>query len=592
MSSATDKVAVLQRTVERERAARRSAESLLESKSSELYDSNQELVNAQEALERKVGERTIELRDARDAALELMEERTNFLARISHELRTPLNSIGGIVQLLLQENLKETHRRKLKTVYESSEILLSLINELLDFTKLEAGETTVDMQPTDVSQIVASAVDMLTEDASLKDIALYSQVRAGLPSRLMVDASKFRQIVHNLLGNAVKFTNEGSVTVQLEVTGQDELLLCVRDTGVGIASDRLDKIFLPFKQSDEGQKVYSGGTGLGLSIVQRWCSLMGGQVSVESELGRGSTFTVRLPAVEPKEGSAVAKEIVQSSTTVQLGDMSSADRRLDQFANMGRLKPLRILVADDNETNRDVIEMQLEYLGYTADYVANGEEVVRAVLEHSYDVVLLDIFMPVMDGEEACRSIRGISDLVQPCIIAVTASAMPGDRERYLAGGMDHFLPKPLSPLALAQLLSDLDAPTQSAAVLDVTSADRDLGDSPYIDMDELEKRLGNMVLPMLGKVGPTFVNELPVRLQRLKLARETKAIEELASIFHSLKGSSSSTGALRMAALCEDAEIRSRRGELVSEKAVELIVKCAQFSSAELSAIVEELSG
>jgi len=276
VSSASDKVAALQRTVERERAARRSAESLLESKSGELYDSNQELIEAQEALERKVDERTIELRDARDAALELMEERTSFLARISHELRTPLNSIGGIVQLLLQENLTEPHRRKLKTVYDSSEVLLTLINELLDFTKLEAGETTVDLQPTDVGQIVASTVDMLTEDAGLKDIALYSQVRAGLPSKLMVDASKFRQIVHNLLGNAVKFTSEGSVTIQLEVTKQDELLLSVRDTGVGIASDRLGKIFLPFKQSDEGQRVYSGGTGLGLSIVQRWCSLMDG----------------------------------------------------------------------------------------------------------------------------------------------------------------------------------------------------------------------------------------------------------------------------------------------------------------------------
>ena len=256
--------------------------------------------------------------------------------------------------MLLQENLTAAHRKKLKTVHDSSEVLLTLINELLDFTKLEAGETTVDLQPTDVSQIVASTVDMLTEDAGLKDIALYSQVRAGLPSRLMVDASKFRQIVHNLLGNAVKFTNEGSVTIQLEVTRQDELLLSVRDTGVGIASDRLEKIFLPFKQSDEGQRVYSGGTGLGLSIVQRWCSLMGGDVSVESELGRGSTFTVRLPAVEPEESSSTAREIAESPTAADFAGTPSTDRRLDQFADMGRSKPLRILVADDNETNRDV----------------------------------------------------------------------------------------------------------------------------------------------------------------------------------------------------------------------------------------------
>ena len=591
MSAGSKKIAALQRTVERERTARRSAESLLESKSSELYDSNQELVAAQEALERKVEERTTELRDARDAALELMEERTNFLARISHELRTPLNSISGIVQLLLQENLTEIHRKKLKTVYDSSKVLLTLINELLDFNKLEAGETTVDLQPTDVSQIVTSTVDMLASEAGLKDIALYSQVRAGLPSKLMVDASKFRQIVHNLLGNAVKFTSEGSVTIGLEVTQQQELLLSVRDTGVGIASDRLERIFLPFKQSEEGQRVYSGGTGLGLSIAQRWCALMGGEISVESELGQGTTFTVRLPAIEPQESSAMIAEIVGSSSAAELAGTPSADRRLDQFANMGRGKPLRILVADDNETNRDVVAMQLEYLGYSADYVANGEEVVRAVLEHKYDVVLLDIFMPVMDGEEACRSIRAIPGLVQPCIIAVTASAMPGDRERYLAGGMDHVLSKPLSPFALAQLLSDLDAPAQLAAVIEVSSADRDIGDSPYIDMNELEQRLGKMALLMLRKVGPTFISELPARLQRLKHAHENRAIEELASIFHSLKGSSSSTGALRLAALCEDAEIRSRRGELVSEKTVDLVIECGQFTSTELSKIVEEMS-
>ena len=255
---------------------------------------------------------------------------------------------------------------------------------------------------------------------------------------------------------------------------------------------------------------------------------------------------------------------------------------------MGRNKPLRILVADDNETNRDVVEMQLDYLGYTADYVANGEEVVRAVLEHNYDVVLLDIFMPVMDGEEACRSIRGMNDLLQPCIVAVTASAMPGDRERYLASGMDHFLPKPLSPFALAQVLSDLEAPTRSG--LDIAQSQPDVGDSAYIDMEELKRRLGKMVMPMLGKVGPTFISELPSRLQRLKLAQETKALDELASIFHSLKGSSASAGALRMAALCEDAEIKSRRGELVSEKTVDLVIKCAQLSSAELSGIVESL--
>jgi len=600
------KLDVLQRALQREKRSRKAAENLLESKSSELYETNQHLSEAREVLEQKVVERTVALRDARDNAVRLMEERTVFLARISHELRTPLNSILGIVQLMLQEESRDMERRKLETVNASSNVLLTMINEILDFTKIEAGETVVENVATNVSEIVDEAVDMLTHTATAKGVALYTQKRAGFPEQVVTDPSRLTQIVLNLLSNAVKFTSEGSVTINLDVIEEpsSELVLSITDTGVGVHPDRLENIFQPFKQSTEGQMVHSGGTGLGLAIVQRSVQLLDGSIAVESSLGQGSTFTVRLPlGAIPLESSSTPLASTGSKSPLaggsRMGD-AAVKGAVDELAlhrQMGLTAPLRILVADDNEMNRSVMEMQLDYLGYRADYVVNGEEVVRAVLAHRYDILFLDISMPLLNGEEACSAIRGMSDISQPTIVAVTASALEGDRERYLAGGMDHYLPKPVDSVALAKLVKEIAASKSADSTLRVAkpaqslsgTADTSATQEPavLIDLEEIRSRLGDMLEPMLLKVSPIFIAELPQRISRLRESWLQNNTEETASILHALKGSAASAGASAMSSMCAQLESRIRSAETVSEQEIEELARCASATSAQLNTIV-----
>lgn len=596
MSIRKEKESVVQRALARERLARAAAESLLETKSSELYESNQQLVEAQEALEQKVIARTEELKRARDEAIRLMEERTVFLARISHELRTPLNSILGIVQLMLQEESREQQRRKLETVNASSMVLLTMINKILDFTKIEAGESAVDAVATDVGAIVDDAVDMLAHTAASKGIALYTQKRAGFPEQVITDPSRLTQIVLNLLGNALKFTSEGSVTINLDVQDGPEaqLLLSVTDTGVGVHPDRIEKIFLPFKQSDEGQEVHSGGTGLGLSIVQQSVKLLRGEVTLESTPGQGSTFTVRCPIGLVAADKANLSPSFRSNDNTELADSGSrsdTSAALSAFQSLGESSPLRILVADDNEMNRSVIEMQLEYLGYQADFVANGEEVVRAVTAHRYDLVLMDISMPLMNGEEACRAIRRNTDIEQPVVVAVTASALAGDRERYLAGGMDHYLPKPVDSLELARLVKKVagDVAGLQATNIEALQVDLEISES-LIDLDELGLRLGGMLEPMLVKVGPIFIAELPGRLIGLQAAWESGNVDELIAYVHSLKGSAASVGATTMVKTYSACEIQLRSGNRVDAAAVDQLVASAQATAEQLTKVIAGL--
>jgi len=588
MSNRKEQDSVLKRALERERLARAAAESLLESKSTELYESNQQLTESQEALERKVIERTEELKQARDEAIRLMEERTVFLARISHELRTPLNSILGIVQLMLQEEAREGARRKLETVNASSEVLLSMINKILDFTKIEAGESAVESVATNVAGIVDEAVDMLAQTALSKNVALYTQKRAGFPELVITDPSRLTQIVLNLLSNAVKFTSEGSVTINLDVENdqQPQLLISVEDTGVGVRPDRLEK------------EVHSGGTGLGLSIVQQSVNLLGGEVTVYSTPGQGSTFTARIPVelVAAEHDQTLEKRLKHdnddSAEQVQPGDSrSGTSSDLGAYQSMGESNPLRILVADDNEMNRSVIEMQLDFLGYQADFVANGEEVVRAVKMHSYDLVLMDISMPLMNGEEACRAIRKMSEIEQPVVVAVTASALAGDRERYLRGGMDHYLPKPVDSVELAKLVKKVAGDVSDSRKSGFTEATGEIDSTDsLIDLEELKLRLGSMMEPMLVKVSPIFLAELPARLASLRLAWESGKAEELVAVIHSLKGSAASVGAAVMAEKYGECEVQLRNGAGIEKSLLEDLTVCARATAEQLQQVVDGL--
>ena len=357
--------------------------------------------------------------------------KSEFLANMSHEIRTPMNAVIGMTNLLQYENLNSRQKEYAETIRNSGEALLAIINNILNLSKIEGGMMELEHQPFALQSVIVESLHLIRPIASEKDLCTAYDIDKNTPEVILGDPTRLHQILVNLLSNAVKFTEKGGVTISVfsrKLEGDDyEIHFAVKDTGIGIPDDKLGRLFQSFSQVDASTTRRYGGTGLGLVISKKLVEMMGGKIWIESEVGKGSTFHFTIQA------ESTRKEPIDTFKPVSLSE-ADIQENLDHG--------LDILLAEDNKVNQMVTERMLNKLGYRTDVVANGIEVLQALERHTYDVILMDVLMPEMDGLEATKAIRRRWP-DGPKIIAMTASALEGDREECMRAGMDSYLSKP-----------------------------------------------------------------------------------------------------------------------------------------------------
>lgn len=441
--------------LQRERLARKSAEKIIEEKSSEIYRVNQELKELNRNLEDRIIDRTKAIKEsnrlleiAKKVAEDATSSKSSFLSNMSHEIRTPLNGIIGIANLMQDEELSENALKMLDSIKYSADNLLKIINEILDFSKIEAGKISFEKVNYNLNKLLKELLVNLEFTAKQKGLVLLSQIDDDIPDHVSGDPIKLNQILTNLIGNAIKFTSSGYVKLivkplkeKLE-NGSSALYFCIKDTGIGIAEDKLATVFESFQQGDTSTTRQFGGTGLGLTISKNFVELQGGKIYAKSKLGFGSDFIFYYPYA-----------VVDSKQTGELEKEKNYD-----FTPLKR----RILLVEDNKLNQFVASQFLMKWGASVDIANHGKEAIYFLKKNLYDIVLMDIQMPEMNGLEATKIIRANDSEIKQRdipIIALTANAFDETRMEISEAGMNEFVSKPLIPEILHQKIKSLICP-------------------------------------------------------------------------------------------------------------------------------------
>jgi PAS domain S-box-containing protein len=540
-----------------------------------------ELAKHRNHLEELVTQRTSALETANREVIEQVraaevatQAKSRFLANMSHEIRTPMNGIVGMIDILQTTALSREQHRMLGTVHDSALSLLNILNDILDFSKIEAGKLELEILPTHLRKVCEGVAQLMSTAAQAKKLTLTVIVEPDLPVWAMSDPTRLRQVLLNLLGNAIKFTisaDDRAGEVALRV-GQCQLpdgsagfQLRIRDNGIGMTPQALSKLFQPFTQAEASTARTYGGTGLGLSITERLVEMLGGTISVTSALGEGSEFTVSLPLLPCAGGSAAHEGHVSTNAPLVLRTDASgretvpfADSRKDPRVRPS-VKPGSglILLAEDNETNRDVMRQQLGLLGYAVDEAHDGQIALAMWRTGRYALLLTDCEMPRMDGFELSDAIRHEEPPgTRMPIIAVTANAMQGESQRCREHGMDDYLTKPLRMHALSEMLdkwlprASVPASAQTGTVAKSELAHWDpqvltlmVGDNPAVQTRLLSR----------------YLELTRVQLAAMAAAGTTNDTKIMATEAHKLKSASRSIGAMRLGDLCERIEAAGR---------------------------------